>query len=229
MIQSPDPDKTNWICHVALAPPKSQLKWPFAEELTFDFFFFWRRICELTKNMLSTKSQAMKMFMGQRLQTQIYHDHIIEIFDPNPHQTIKILLDFKNGARGSTSLPITQCAIQHLSHSPIQTQLYTDGRGFSARCRPAHQERYSPSSLKHPGYISGQPFTRQEQPPGAIWGSVSRWRPLHRETGGNIEALTFQLLYDLLYLMSHSHEDTSWLHLVVRMVTFERKRTLAIV
>lgn len=63
----------------------------------------------------------------------------------------------------------------------------------------------SPSSLKHPGYISGQPFTWQEQPPAATWGSVSRWRTLYRETGGNIKALTFQLVDNPLYLKSQSH------------------------
>lgn len=91
------------------------------------------------------------------------------------------------------------------AHSPIHTRLYTAGRGFHARCRPLNQERYSPSSLKHPGYISGQTFIWQEQPPGAIWGSVSRWRTLYRETTGNIEALTYWLVDDPLYLISQSH------------------------
>lgn len=155
------------------------------------------RICELTKNMLSAKSQISENVHGSKAtNTNTPWPHGRDIWSkssPN-HLMQEVQL-----VSQSLNVPC------NTSHSPVHTRLYTDGRGFHARCRPPHQERYSASSLKHPGYISGQPFTWQEQPPAATWGSVSRWRTLYRETGGNIKALTFRLVDNPLYLKSQSH------------------------
>lgn len=198
MIQSPDPDKTNWICHVATAQPKSQLKSQSSHVIHVPSDLD----CSLTNLWTHQKYVVCQVSVSEN----VHGSKATNTNTPWPHGG-----DIWSKSSPNHLMQEVQLVSQSLdvpcntSHSPVHTRLYTDGRGFHARCRPPHQERYSPSFLKHPGYISGQPFTWQEQAPGAIWGSGSRWRTLYCETGGNIEALTFRLVDKPLYLVSKSN------------------------
>lgn len=78
---------------------------------------------------------------------------------------------------------ITLVATYMHSHA----QHWTDGSGRHARCRPAHQERYSKS---YPNQLMislcSNSHTPTEQPSGTMWGSVSLLRTVwHVAVAGN--------------------------------------------
>lgn len=121
MIQSPDPDKTNWICHVAIAQPKSQLKSHFAEELTcdscairlglqFDEFVNSPKICCLP-SLSKWKCAWVKGYKHKHTMTTWWR-YLIQILTKP--------LD----ASGSTRLPITRRALQHFTFTRSHTFIH---------------------------------------------------------------------------------------------------------